>query len=335
MLRPFWLRGKQAMTDMTNTVPKSTIPGIGDFHLPVTRNDLLLLLVAFTEIGLGVETYLAHLISANILPGEAIPIVFGPIAGVILIAALAMRIRAQKATLLSSLIVIGAGLASVGVGVVGTAFHWARAIPPTNLPISGLRWDWIIYAPPVLGPLAFAGVGLLAIIALLEDTKPESGKLTLPDVITFNTPLPQTRQFLWLIAFGLYAATLSAFLDHARTSYESIFVWIPVVLGVLGSVATTVMATYQHHTKSDYFTFFWVMIAMILMGVLGLGLHVNFDLPEGGSGIQVERFIRGAPVMAPMLFAIMGSFGLIAMINAETVEEDSNFNQQPSEQLLE
>ena len=76
----------------------------------------------------------------------------------------------------------------------------------------------------MVGPLAFAGVGLLAIIALLEDTKPETGKLTLPGIITFNTPLPQTRQFLWLIALGLYAATLSATLDHARTGFESFFV---------------------------------------------------------------------------------------------------------------
>ena len=48
----------------------------------------------------------------------------------------------------------------------------------------------LICVPAVVGPLAFAGVGLLAIIALLEDTKPETGKLTLPGIITFNTPLP-------------------------------------------------------------------------------------------------------------------------------------------------
>ena len=58
------------------------------------------------------------------------------------------------------------------------------------------------------------------------------------------------------------------------------------------------------------------MLLMLAVGVIGLGLHVNADLPEGEPGIQVERFIRGAPVMAPMLFAIMGSFGLITMIDA-------------------
>ena len=301
--------------------PPSTstrIPGIGDFQLPVTRNDLLLLLVALTEIGMGVETYLAHLISGSIKPAEAIPVVFGPVAGLILLFALYLRIG-RKSMTLSTLVVMGVGAASIGVGVIGSAFHWARALPPSTIGQS-LRWDWLIYAPPVVGPLAFAGVGILAIIALLEDTKPETGKLTLPGVLTFQTPLPQTRQFFWLVAFGLYAATLSAFLDHGRTEFENIFVWIPTVLGLFGAIVTTVMAIYRHHTETDYFIYFWVMVSMILMGVLGLGLHVNYDLPEGAAGINVERFIRGAPVMAPMLFAIMGSFGLIAMLGAETDE---------------
>ncbi|MFW5691433.1 MAG: hypothetical protein ACOCXZ_02920, partial [Chloroflexota bacterium] len=253
----------------------SRIPGIGTFHLPLSRNDLLLLLVAFTEIGMGVETYLAHLISGSVLPAEWVPVIFGPLAGLALIIAMAMRVRAGGATLPSSLLVIATGMASVAVGVIGSAFHWARALPPTSFPDRSFQLDWVIHAPPIVGPLAFAGVGLLAIIALLEDTEPETGKLTLPGVITFNTPLPQTRQFLWLIAFGLYAATLSAFLDHARTDFEDFFVWTPVVLGVFGAVVTTLMALYHHHTRADWFIFFWTMVLMIVLGVLGLGLHID------------------------------------------------------------
>lgn len=314
-----------------STLPSKTtrIPGIGDLRLPVTRNDMLLLLVALAEIGIGVETYLAHLISGSIKPAEAIPVVFGPVAGLILLFALYLRI-ARKSITLSTLVVMGVAGASVAVGVIGTAFHWSRALPPTSIGQS-LRWDWLVYAPPVVGPLAFAGVGILAILAVLEDTKPESGRLTLPGVLTFQTPLPQTRQFFWLIAFGLYAATLSAFLDHGRTEFENVFVWIPAVLGLFGAIATTLMAIYRHHTETDYFIFFWVMVSMVLMGILGLGLHVNADLPEGGSGINVERFIRGAPVMAPMLFAIMGAFGIITMIGAETHEGEDNSDKENSE----
>jgi hypothetical protein len=301
----------------TQTIAPRRIPGIGELKLPVTRNDLLLLMVAFMEIGLGVETYLAHLISGEVKPAESIPVFFGPLAGLILLIAVFIRLR-RRALTQASLIIIGVAIASVVVGVVGSAFHWARIVPPAGFADRGLRWDWIIFAPPVAGPLSFAGVGLLAILAVLEDTKPETGRLTLPGIITFNTPLPQTRQFLWLIAFGLYAATLSSFLDHGRTSFENIMVWIPVVLGLFGSIATTLMALYAQRTRSDWFIFFWVMIAMIGMGVLGLGLHINADLPEGTSNIVIERFIRGAPVMAPLLFALMGTFGLITMVDADT-----------------
>lgn len=300
------------------TTALTRIPGIGTLNLPVRRNDLLLLMVAFMELGLGVETYLAHLISGTIKPTEWIPILFGPVSGVLLLAAMGLRLR-NRASALPSLLILGVAAASMVVGVVGSAFHWDRVLPPATLE-GGLRWDWLIFAPPVAGPLSFAGVGLLAIIAVLEDTTPETGKLTFPGIITFNTPLPQTRQFFWLIAFGLYAATLSSFLDHGRTSFENVFVWTPVVLGLFGAIVTTLMALYAHHSRADYFIFFWVMLLMIGLGVLGLGLHINADLPEGTANIVLERFVRGAPVMAPLLFALMGMFGLLAMIGAETDE---------------
>lgn len=309
------------MRAATTTPPRTEtrIPGIGTFRLPLTRNDLLLLLVAFMQFGLGLETLLAHLISGGVKPQEAIPVIFGPGAGAVLLAAIFMRVVLKRRTLPSLIIIAVAGL-SVVVGVIGSAFHWSRLVPPSGIAAGALQWDWLIYAPPLAGPLAFAGVGLLAIIAALEDTRPETGKLTLPGIITFNTPLPQTRQFFWLVAFGLYAATLSSFLDHSRTGLTSFFVWIPIGLGLFASITTTLMALYSNHTTADYFTFFWVMVLMIVMGILGAGLHINADLPEGGGELVFERFIRGAPIMAPMLFALMGAFGIITMVGAETDE---------------
>jgi len=309
------------MAQQTVTRGGTHVPGLGDFAFKVNRNDLLLGLVALTEIGLGVETALAHLISGSIKIEESTPIIFGPAAGLAIIVAMVLRWRTDRSRI-SSLIVILTGLASIAVGIIGSALHWARVMPPASLIDAGLSWDWVIYAPPVAGPMAFAGVGIIAIIALLEDTRPETGKMTLPGFFTFNTPLGQTRQFFWLVAFGLYAATLSALLDHGRTDFEEIWVWIPVVIGLFGAVATTMMAIYEKHTESDYLIYFWVMLLQIATGVLGMGLHINADLPEGGSGIVIERFIRGAPLMAPMLFAIIGAFGLITMVDAEVTPLD-------------
>jgi hypothetical protein len=48
--------------------------------------------------------------------------------------------------------------------------------------------------------------------------------------------------------------------------------------------------------------------------VLGLWLHVREDLTSEGV-IVGERFVRGAPFLAPLLFADMGLFGLAALLD--------------------
>lgn len=305
------------------------IPGIGEFILPIPRSDLLLILVAFNEIMVGLESYLAHLISGGIKPMESIPVIFGPTAGVILLIAIYLRLR-HNAIPLATLIIIGVAAASIGVGVLGSAFHWQRDLAPTSLPGSRLRWNWLIYGPPALAPLAFAGIGIMTIICALEDTFPETGKLELPGVFKFKTPLKKTNQLFWLVTLGLLAATLSSFMDHGRTDFENIFVWTPVVFGIFGTVVTLLMSLYEKRNNSDYFVFFWTMILMIVVGVLGFGLHVDTNLAEGTGEIVKDRFIRGAPPLAPMLFANMGLLGLITMVGADDVivivDDDSEKN---------
>ena len=56
------------------------------------------------------------------------------------------------------------------------------------------------------------------------------------------------------------------------------------------------------------------MTGLIILGIMGLSLHVNENLIAGGK-IVTERFIRGAPFLAPMLFADMGTLGLIALLD--------------------
>lgn len=298
------------------------IPGIGEFQLPLTRDDLMLFLVGFNMIAIGIETYLAHLISGGIKPGEAIPMYFGPVAGVIVFIALFFRVFRQS-KVLTTLTILGVSALSVVVGVLGTAFHWERGVAPAFFEGSRLRWDWLIHAPPALAPLAFAGIGLMGILSVLEESEAGSGRFEFPGVLSLQSPMSKTRQLLWLVGLGIAAATVSAFVDHSRTNFDDFFVWIPVVLGLFGTIVTLILANYEEHSKWDYFIFFWVMMLMIWVGVMGLGLHINADLPEGPQGgINTERFIRNAPVMAPMLFANMGLLGLITMVGAEVKEED-------------
>jgi hypothetical protein len=58
------------------------------------------------------------------------------------------------------------------------------------------------------------------------------------------------------------------------------------------------------------------MVLLILVGVIGLVLHVNENLIAQGT-IVIERFLRGSPFLAPMLFSNMGALGLIALLDPE------------------
>ena len=56
------------------------------------------------------------------------------------------------------------------------------------------------------------------------------------------------------------------------------------------------------------------MVLLIVVGVIGLLLHIQQNLTASGLVIR-ERFVRGAPFLAPLLYAIMGVLGLIALLD--------------------
>ena len=55
---------------------------------------------------------------------------------------------------------------------------------------------------------------------------------------------------------------------------------------------------------------------LIALGLLGSAMHLHSNL-VGDAPIVAERFIRGAPFMAPLLFCNMGLLGLLAMLPAD------------------
>jgi len=57
------------------------------------------------------------------------------------------------------------------------------------------------------------------------------------------------------------------------------------------------------------------MLMMIAVGDIGAVPHV-LDDPTASGAILAERFIRGAPFLAPLQFANMGSLGLFVLPGA-------------------
>ncbi len=288
----------------------SAFPVTKRWKLPLSRDQLVLLLAAFNEIMLGVETYLSHLISGTIVTREWIPILFGPAAGVLLLLAglLAFRKRAL-ASALATLVL----LASMAVGVLGAYFHFVRAILPYAPAGERISLPLLMWAPPILGPLAFAGIGLLGISAAWREMPPESGILMLPGGIRLKMPYPKTRAYLFMVALGALTTMISSVFDHARTGFANPWLWVPTLAGVFATVVTAALAALPDPAPGEVRVYAFSMALLILTGLLGVVFHFQADVLARG-GIVAERFLRGAPILAPMLFADVGLWGLIVIL---------------------
>lgn len=287
-------------------------PWIGRFGpLPVSRDQLVLLMVAVNEIFLGIDIFLAHSISGTIVPNEWIPIIFGPTAGVLLllIGLLAQRNRGIASRLASVLF-----MASIAVGLLGAYFHVRRGILPTGPAGEWVSVDLLVWAPPVLGPLTFALVGLLGLSAAWREQPPESGMLSIGGRFRLALPYAKTRAYFFLVGLGALASLISMVFDHARTGFENPWLWVSAAVGIFGTAVPAGLAALENPRRVDYAIYLAALLGLILLGMTGLALHVRHDLIAEGK-IVIERFIRGAPFLAPMLFADMGALGIIALLD--------------------
>lgn len=279
-------------------------------RLPLTRDQLMLLMAAVNEVFLGVDIYLAHSISGTITAREWIPIIFGPSAGVLLLLAGLISLRRRTAASILATVVL---LGSMVVGFLGAYFHLVRAILPTAPLGERVSVALLVWAPPILGPLTFTLVGLLGISAAWIEDPLDSGVLRLPGNLRLDLPYSKTRAFLFMVGLGTMATLVSSVLDHARTGFENPWLWVPTAAGTFGSIVAVGLGAIERPRRADILVFVGTMVLLMLVGVTGAVLHILRNLTAEGA-IVGERFLRGAPFLAPLLFANMGALGLIALV---------------------
>jgi hypothetical protein len=289
----------------------AVFPPIQRVRLPLSRDQLMLLMAAINLIFLGIDIYLAHSISPTITPNEWIPIIFGPIAGVLLLVA---GVIALKNRPLATVIATAVLLASIAVGLLGDYFHIMRAILPNAPAGQQVTVDLLVWAPPLLGPLMFALVGLLGISAAWVESPPDSGTLMLLGGRHLRLPYSKTRAYFFMIGMGTLATVISSVLDHARTHFANPWLWIPTAAGVFGTVIAVTVAVFEKPRRADLIIYIVAMVLLMIVGVLGAVLHISTNLIAEGT-IVGERFIHGAPFLAPLLFANMGMLGLIVLLD--------------------
>lgn len=273
----------------------------------------MLLMVTVNLLFLGIDTTIAHLESGTLVTREWIPIAFGFLgSGALLLAGLVAIRNRSVATMLATLTLI----ISIAVGLLGTYFHLYRAALPTAPVGERLTLPLLVWAPPILGPLAFAIVGVLGISAAWLEVPTDSGTLRLLGGRRVHLPFSKTRAYFFAVGMGMMAALMSSVLDHARTGFTSPWVWWATAIGIFGMVAAITMGALDRPTRTDLLTYMVAMVLLIVSGPIGTLVHVQANL-IGERIVVLERFLRGAPFLAPLLYANMGFIGLIVLLDPQ------------------
>ena len=142
-------------------------------------------------------------------------------------------------------------------------------------------------------------------------------------------PYSKTRAYLFLVGLGILATLISSVLDHARTDFTNPWLWAPTAVGVFATVVAVALGATRQPVRADFFIYAIAMLLMILVGFTGSALHIAENLTSEGA-IVGERFLRGAPFLAPLLFADIGDIGLIVLLDPK---EEVN-EQEESESAL-
>jgi hypothetical protein len=160
----------------------------------------------------------------------------------------------------------------------------------------------------------FCLVGLWGISAAWVEDPPDSGRLRLLFGRRLQMPVSKTRAYFLMFGLGTLITTISSVLDHARTGFHNDYLWIPTTVGVFATFVGLALGAIERPTRPDLAIYTVTMLLLILTGLIGAVLHVENDLTPARLFVA-ERFIRGAPFLAPLLFANMGALGLIVLLD--------------------
>ena len=286
------------------------VPRFRHLRLPISRDQAFLLLAAFNQFFIAIDIYLAHSISGGIKPAEWIPIVAGFFCGVLLIIAGLIAIRNRDRASVLAILVFAV---SIGIGLLGAYFHLNRTVLLNEGLVSTQAVAALIWAPPVIGPLFFILISVLGISAAWIEAPADSGRLRLLRGRTVQMPYSKTRAYMLIVSIFILATLISSVLDHARFGFDNAWVWLPVTAGLFGFGTALYLGIASRPSAGDVMTHSSAMLLLIAVGVIGFVLHSEASLTSAGV-IVIERFLRGSPLLAPLLFCNVGLMGLLALL---------------------
>jgi len=289
----------------------SIFPKARQIRLPISRDQLFLLMAAINQVFIGVDIYLAHNITGGIKPNEWIPIIFGVIAGFLLLLSGIIAIRQRPfATILANFVFIS----SIVIGILGAYFHLNRTLLLDSVLSGQETITALIWAPPIIGPMFFILISILGISAAWVESPADSGRLKLLGNRSIQMPYSKTRAYFFIVAIFILATLISSILDHARFRFDNPWVWLPVASALFGVTTCLFLGVIEKPSPSDIMIHTVAMLLLIVVGLIGFFLHTESSVTASGA-ILIERFLRGSPLLAPMLFANVGLMGLLILLD--------------------
>jgi hypothetical protein len=267
----------------------TTLLGLGGYQW-------LLLLAALQAVLLSADAFIGHYRSGFALRAQYAPFALGAL---ILVSSLAAVIEPAHSGVIR--VAVGAGLLGFAGGLVGTVYHHWYGI--TTKP-GGYRWllHHLMHHAPPLAPLALATAGLLEALGALG----VSGTLEV-----LGTPIRVL--VLGIVSLALVGLSLQAGLLHYRGAYNNPLMYLPVLLLPLaaGATAWNALAPDSGASRAAATALLWFSF---LSGFLGAGMHLRgMDRQMGGLAMGVAAVLDAPPPGAPLLVAMLGASGLIAV----------------------
>jgi ABC-type amino acid transport system permease subunit len=87
------------------------------------------------------------------------------------------------------------------------------------------------------------------------------------------------------------------------------------LVGTFAAGVTLVMGFLERPSRSELWVYLIAQVLMLVIGPIGALLHLQTNLTAGGGQWVLERLLRGAPVLAPLLFSNMGLLGLLVLLD--------------------
>jgi hypothetical protein len=265
------------------------ITRLKQLNLAPYKTPILLGFMAMNFLLTGVDVLIAHS-ENNFFQWELIPLIFSPLAVLAILAQMVFRQSNAVKRTFQTVMWVG-----VAVGVVGTLFHIAGNATSSQQSLNSL----LVTGSPIAAPIAFAGIACYALAS------------------AHYIGITRRSKLLLLVGLGFLGAVIAAFLDHARLGFVPSYTLIPIVSGIMATLACFYMA-YGQVNRQETYIYFSILSLNLLLGLVGFGFHLIGDL-AGTQSIIWARIMYRNPLLGPLLFCNLAVLGGLSLIPEPTV----------------